>query len=483
MPLPAAGWLGQLVRRSGLADFSPTRCGSSPSAAGSTPPGCARCSASSRATRRARRSRTSSPQAGTGLPGQAVRRRRRGQPGRPGRRGPVARRCPRRGAPDGRPSAAPLPRRRPRPDAGRRTARSRTRSRPVPPEPAAKRARRRRTPLLSDAAAAPAPGRRHRRARPAHHRRRPRRGGRPDGARRPASRDAVADGAPAPAGAARRRRCAGQGRVGERSGPARPPAAAHAPASARDGRPALRGPSAPPDAGPTPAATDRGAARPGVEELVHVAVAVLRSPPRRPGSPARTSSARSRTLLAFLRRRLTGDYTVDEFGFDEDFTEHVYLPVLRPLYRVVVPGRGARHREHPRRGRRAGRRQPLRHHRDGLADDPGGRPRRAPGAPAPADARRRPGLPDPGRRRASPARPGRPWRPTPTPSGCCSAGELVGVWPEGFKGIGKPFSERYKLQRFGRGGFVSAALRTGAPIIPCSIVGAEEIYPIRQYVL
>ena len=59
-----------------------------------------------------------------------------------------------------------------------------------------------------------------------------------------------------------------------------------------------------------------------------------------------------------------------------------------------------------------------------------------------------------------------------------TTGELVGVLPEGFKGIGKPFSERYKLQRFGRGGFVSAALRTGAPIIPCSIVGAEEIYPM-----
>jgi 1-acyl-sn-glycerol-3-phosphate acyltransferase len=57
-------------------------------------------------------------------------------------------------------------------------------------------------------------------------------------------------------------------------------------------------------------------------------------------------------------------------------------------------------------------------------------------------------------------------------------GEIVGVWPEGFKGIGKPYSERYKLQRFGRGGFVSAALRTGVPIIPVSIVGAEEIYPI-----
>src|SRR5690242_13788868 len=57
-------------------------------------------------------------------------------------------------------------------------------------------------------------------------------------------------------------------------------------------------------------------------------------------------------------------------------------------------------------------------------------------------------------------------------------GELVGVWPEGFKGVGKPFSERYKLQRFGRGGFVSAALRAGVPIVPVSIVGAEEIYPI-----
>jgi 1-acyl-sn-glycerol-3-phosphate acyltransferase len=54
----------------------------------------------------------------------------------------------------------------------------------------------------------------------------------------------------------------------------------------------------------------------------------------------------------------------------------------------------------------------------------------------------------------------------------------VGVFPEGFKGVGKPFSERYTLQRFGRGGFVTAALRTGAPIVPCAIVGAEEIYPM-----
>ncbi|HEU5266752.1 MAG TPA: lysophospholipid acyltransferase family protein, partial [Jatrophihabitans sp.] len=58
------------------------------------------------------------------------------------------------------------------------------------------------------------------------------------------------------------------------------------------------------------------------------------------------------------------------------------------------------------------------------------------------------------------------------------AGELVGVWPEGFKGIGKPFRERYKLQRFGRGGFVQSALRTRAPIIPVSIIGAEEVHPV-----
>ncbi len=61
-----------------------------------------------------------------------------------------------------------------------------------------------------------------------------------------------------------------------------------------------------------------------------------------------------------------------------------------------------------------------------------------------------------------------------------SDGELVGVWPEGFKGIGKPYADRYKLQRFGRGGFVSAALRTGTPIVPVAIVGAETGTTMRQ---
>ena len=59
-----------------------------------------------------------------------------------------------------------------------------------------------------------------------------------------------------------------------------------------------------------------------------------------------------------------------------------------------------------------------------------------------------------------------------------AAGELIAVFPEGYKGLGKPFKDRYKLARFGRGGFVSAALRAKAPIVPCSIVGSEEIYPM-----
>jgi 1-acyl-sn-glycerol-3-phosphate acyltransferase len=58
------------------------------------------------------------------------------------------------------------------------------------------------------------------------------------------------------------------------------------------------------------------------------------------------------------------------------------------------------------------------------------------------------------------------------------AGELVGVFPEGFKGIGKPFADRYQLRRFGRGGFAATAIRARVPLIPCAIVGAEEIYPM-----
>lgn len=57
-------------------------------------------------------------------------------------------------------------------------------------------------------------------------------------------------------------------------------------------------------------------------------------------------------------------------------------------------------------------------------------------------------------------------------------GELVAVFPEGAKGIGKLYKDRYKLQRFGRGGFIRLCLRTRTPIVPCAIVGAEEANPM-----
>jgi 1-acyl-sn-glycerol-3-phosphate acyltransferase len=56
--------------------------------------------------------------------------------------------------------------------------------------------------------------------------------------------------------------------------------------------------------------------------------------------------------------------------------------------------------------------------------------------------------------------------------------QLVMVFPEGSKGPGKTYSERYQLRRFGRGGFVQIAMRSGVPIIPMSIVGSEETMPI-----
>jgi 1-acyl-sn-glycerol-3-phosphate acyltransferase len=181
--------------------------------------------------------------------------------------------------------------------------------------------------------------------------------------------------------------------------------------------------------------------------------------------------------LDLLARRLAGEYEVDEFGFDAEFTDAVWMAALRPVYRrwfrvetrgiENVPATGgalivanhsgtvpvdalmttvAIHDEHPE-------------HRflrmlgaDLVFQLPFvGRLARQTGSTLAtnADAER-----------------------------LLRGGHLVGVWPEGFKGIGKPFSERYKLQRFGRGGFVSAALRTGTPIVPCSIVGAEEIYPL-----
>jgi 1-acyl-sn-glycerol-3-phosphate acyltransferase len=181
--------------------------------------------------------------------------------------------------------------------------------------------------------------------------------------------------------------------------------------------------------------------------------------------------------LAFLRRRITGDYPVDDFGFDPDLTDHVFMAAVRPLYekwfRVEargldnVPSTGGALIVANHSGTvpldAIGVALPL------LDQHPARRHLRMLGA----DLVFRMPVVAPLARKA-----GHTLACNADAERLLSSGELVGVWPEGFKGIGKPFSERYKLQRFGRGGFVSAALRTGVPIIPVSIVGAEEIYPM-----
>jgi 1-acyl-sn-glycerol-3-phosphate acyltransferase len=180
--------------------------------------------------------------------------------------------------------------------------------------------------------------------------------------------------------------------------------------------------------------------------------------------------------LAFLRRRLTGEYSVDDFGFDADLTDNVFLPALRPLYRSWfrvetigmhhVPDVGGALVVANHSGT-----LPLDSLMTAVAlhdDHPARRHVRMLGA----DLMFR--LPVVG---SLARKQGSTLACNPDAERLMAAGELVGVWPEGFKGIGKPFRDRYKLQRFGRGGFVSAALRTGVPIIPCAIVGAEEIYP------
>ncbi len=182
-------------------------------------------------------------------------------------------------------------------------------------------------------------------------------------------------------------------------------------------------------------------------------------------------------LLGFARRRLQGEYEVDEFGFDPDLTDNVLMPPLRPLYekwfRVEaigmhnVPARGGALIVANHSGT-----LPLDALMTAFAvrnDHPARRHLRMLGADL---VFKTPVL------GALARKSGQTLACNPDAERLLCSGELVGVWPEGFKGIGKPFKDRYKLQRFGRGGFVSAALRTGVPIVPLSVVGAEEIYPL-----
>ncbi len=60
----------------------------------------------------------------------------------------------------------------------------------------------------------------------------------------------------------------------------------------------------------------------------------------------------------------------------------------------------------------------------------------------------------------------------------CRDGQLIGVFPEGLRGVGKLYRERYRLTHFGRGGFVRLARTADVPIVPVAIVGAEETHPV-----
>ncbi|HEX7538158.1 MAG TPA: lysophospholipid acyltransferase family protein [Dermatophilaceae bacterium] len=257
--------------------------------------------------------------------------------------------------------------------------------------------------------------------------------------------------------------------------------------TAKGGRPS-RAPRAPraPRATPRPQRVPATPARPsvsgsrvgaGVDEIVTLAIATLRRAAAASGLSGEDIERQVAATLAFVRRRLSGDYTVDDFGFDADFTEHAYLPLLRPLYKswFRVEVRGIENIPS------SGGALIVANHSGTIAFDslmtqiavhdehPDHRFLRMLGAdlvfrtPVVGSVARKSGA---------------TLAANPDAERLLASGELAGVWPEGFKGVGKPFSERYKLQRFGRGGFVAAALRTSVPIVPCSIVGAEEIYPI-----
>jgi 1-acyl-sn-glycerol-3-phosphate acyltransferase len=180
----------------------------------------------------------------------------------------------------------------------------------------------------------------------------------------------------------------------------------------------------------------------------------------------------------FVRRRAAGEYEVDpESGFDPELNRAVLMPAARALYRgwFRVQMRGLEHVPS------AGPAMVVANHSGvlpldavmlqvGLLDEhPAARSLRMLSADLVYS------VPLIGRvARAS----GHVSASPDEAERLLSAGELVGVFPEGFKGIGKPFSDRYHLQRFGRGGFARIAIQTGVPLIPVAIVGAEEIYPM-----
>lgn len=179
----------------------------------------------------------------------------------------------------------------------------------------------------------------------------------------------------------------------------------------------------------------------------------------------------------FVRKRLTGDYVVDEFGFDQHLNDAVFLPLLRVIFKswFRVEVRGIENLPETGAG------LIVANHAgvlpwDGLMASvavhdhhPTNRDLRLLAADMVFD------LPVMGQ---AARKAGHTMACASDAHRLLAGGELTAVFPEGYKGLGKHFKDRYKLQRFGRGGFVAAALRAKAPIVPCSIVGSEEIYPM-----
>ncbi|PHX60869.1 MAG: hypothetical protein CK552_03700 [Actinobacteria bacterium] len=187
--------------------------------------------------------------------------------------------------------------------------------------------------------------------------------------------------------------------------------------------------------------------------------------------------ARLMEFWEFVQRRLAGDYSVDDFGFDPEFNDKILMALVRPLYKSWFRVEASGLENIPdETGALV-----VANHSGVIALDavmtqlalldehPAHRHLRMLGSDLVFQS---PFLGEIARKA------GHTLACHPDAERLLGDGEIVGVWPEGYKGIGKPFAERYKLQRFGRGGFVAAALRTKTPIIPTAIVGAEETYPM-----
>lgn len=185
----------------------------------------------------------------------------------------------------------------------------------------------------------------------------------------------------------------------------------------------------------------------------------------------------NRSVFNILRDRTLGQARTDQSGFDKELTDNVFMAALRPLaekwFRLEVRGIENLPVTGPAliAGNHSGAvaldalmtqlaifdHHPMHRHLHMLAAD------LVFELPLVSDLARATG--------ATSANRGEAFR-------LLDLGKLVGVWPEGFAGVGKTWARRYQLQQFGKGGFVATAQQAGVPLIPLAIVGAEEAYPM-----